>query len=1234
MVMASSLKEADPLIQRILKNDWIENEVVLVQTDCKIHSLDETEEENEGDAIWFSTNFRIGFYSNTDISLFRLIPYRCVRAINFLDEAKFQFRANLDQWFELDQDEGYTVIFPNDTIADQVGIHLLRIRYDQPPEAIMARLPQLFQATMNEKYDFVLSELDRLRSSDLLSGIIELWRAKTLRLQGAKVEAVSFLARVLWKSLLADPSIILSEYIWYPWHDGTLRLLPAATGFSEDGWEIQRLTLLAIEAKAQGNIEKFIQYSCDALKLDMKRSEHFNPRWIDFLANSVGYLYPVTKPYLQEVAAQMLKHYFRSPVKEADASIELFLEDLFDDLIADVNFLQRKLGVTNRFSRIKLKSDILLQKERFSELLRQSYSKSNMSPPDRWDVDEFRSLNLKECDTAYLRMIGHVYQTIAHVRHDGIHSDAAVEGLREMMDADYLAKLERYEEDTLGFLVMLLIVEKHLIEGHADQALLMLQNGKRKYGYAFGLLRDPFLKYGAVICSAYEAWALGDIHEISASLRELPQGAPYEWIHKLLMASIDTLKAAAVAYGDQAEVIAGMQEASVLASVLSDSDLLDQDIRKKLSEYTQLLTEQLSVVRSMQSNNDDSARGVEIQQPKSKLWSMFDKMISRFFRSKTADQPQPQLNRLQQSAKFIRIAIAGESSSGKTTLLNAVFNTNIFFVTQEEATGVPTEIRYAEQMSIEVWDRDMQLRQSLQSDPAWLEEDGSTLMADQLRLVSDFIMQHTKVGSPALEWVERVVVYMPLAKLPKHVVLIDTPGFNADPLRTAITEKEMKACHMCMYIMDARNALKRGEKRQLEFIKEEAGKTFILLNKIDQVLGDDDLDCDGADAIEETLVRVRQDLASYFNLPEVIVYPICSVPKTSIPAEMHRYADHLQDVTSLVFHEAENQKLDLIIDASAKKVIDLHRNVKEALHQHSEAYEQELRYLEIGVPKDFSLFEEQVELLILNSVNKYRTKFMNTMMEQLDAVLNNTVDSMVRWLQEIDSASVLRKEIESQTTELINQALAQIDRTRKFELDWMAKRVSGDGRVFILEIYENLPFTTTLDVSSSLNSLFDLKLTTSSDLQAELASINYGDGLNGGSVAGAIVGTLLLGPIGALVGGFIGQLLGGKSLTDVKKEVYDKFSDALINTWDQIAEIVDNDLSEERTASFINHLHRAMNKQIQQCKQVVTDEIHKRESALRVQYVQHIQLQHKSRQIQDIMDRTRQWRISRKSSVG
>ncbi|WP_436239876.1 dynamin family protein [Paenibacillus sp. LjRoot153] len=1229
------VSKVDPMISEFMSLHPIEGETVLFRAESKFH-CETLWGESEITGLCFATNYRFGVIGKQQKLFYSTNPYCNIRDTQVVDDATFQFRIGGEDWFDISKDSVFTVTLSDDNLLDAVIEHVIHFRYDFPPKEVESKFPEIFELMYRGEYENALQQLQHLKQIDTLSGMIDLLIGKVLRVTGKQVEATSLISKGAWKAILFHPQVMFAEYLWYPWHNGTLRFLPALSDLKDDRWIVQRYLIHAIHAKAQGQFEQFIKNSCLAFKYYITESEGLDPACFSFAAHCLHYLYPSTKSYVHEAFLIFIERYENLFADEDESSVDLmrtiFLE-VFNESYDHIAWLQALESLDDSS---ELKNSISLAQENFSELLSCKSVKQEPERRDSWDLAEFLGYSgfKNEYDSHLLHIRDVAYKTVGAARTMGITSPEAIQGMNQLKQLDFFKKLELLEEESLGFVILLLQAEEHLANGYQGHVMIALQEWKRKNGHLLGLISEPYLQHAATILQAYEAWALGDVNQLSDALGRLPMHAPFNWIHGLLHNQRLVLEMSQAAYENESEVIEGMLQASKLTGTFSESTWLDLPMRDKAKQFYQLLNERMQEVDSLQHGHAEAAAGLDeaAVQPSKASW--LRKVKSLFFGKKETMQEVVPTAVMKKPVKHIKIAIAGESSAGKTTLLNAIFRTNLFFVTQEEATGVPTEVRYGERMRLEVWDKSGQLRNTMETESSWFQEDGTTLLEQHLDIVSTFLMQHTKVGSPALEWVERVVVYAPLLKLPPHVVLVDTPGFNSDARRTAVTEAEMKSCHMCMYIMDARNALKRKEMSTLEFIREEAGKTFILLNKMDLVLGDPELDCDGGDAADETVARVRRDLAAYFHLPDVVVYPVSSMPREQLTSEAYRYAEHMHVVTEAIFVEAEHQQLDLFIDASAKTVIEVHQGINNAFARSVEIQEQEIHRMEKVVPQDFTIYEDQVQALIRNSIAKYRSEFVDTMIKELNDAFQSTSDSMVAWLQEVTSASRLKNEVQEQATQLLQNALTRIDIARKRELERMGKKVSEEAASFLQELYRNLPFATSFDSKSFLRGLSTNQLTSSAGLQTELSNINYGNGLNGGSVAGAIVGTFLLGPIGTLIGGFLGQLLGGKSLGDVKKEVYDTYVNTINQTWDQVAEVCDQDLSEERTASFMNRLNQAVQQQLEACRKVVQLEIESKESALREQVGDLIRMRLAARQLQQVMDRLRQWRTVRRAKLG
>ena len=305
----------------------------------------------------------------------------------------------------------------------------------------------------------------------------------------------------------------------------------------------------------------------------------------------------------------------------------------------------------------------------------------------------------------------------------------------------------------------------------------------------------------------------------------------------------------------------------------------------------------------------------------------------------------------------LRVAIGGETNSGKTTLLNSLFNTNMFYITPTEATVVPTEIRYGDKFAILVLDEKGNVKEELAVNSLWLDESGNKLKDEYVQLVQDFVRTYTRIDEQALSWVSKIKVNLPVPGLPASLVLIDTPGFNAHEERTQIVKDVISNCHACIFVMDARNAIKMEK-----FIatREELSKMFLVLNKMDLVQGDDELDRDGTDATDETLKRIRREFTRKFNVEDILLYPVSSLSKAKVSSDAYCYVDNLVELRVRICTEILRHKLRLIAESAPREALAVSRLTLEMSSNLRSHYQNEI---ELAVHQEFNVLKTVVAII-------------------------------------------------------------------------------------------------------------------------------------------------------------------------------------------------------------------------------------------------------------------------------
>ncbi|HBK99174.1 MAG TPA: dynamin [Microcoleaceae bacterium UBA10368] len=183
-----------------------------------------------------------------------------------------------------------------------------------------------------------------------------------------------------------------------------------------------------------------------------------------------------------------------------------------------------------------------------------------------------------------------------------------------------------------------------------------------------------------------------------------------------------------------------------------------------------------------------------------------------------------------QSQRF-RVAVVGEFSKGKSTLLNALLGEEIHPVRDIPCSGTVTVLKYGQQQRVickykdgreeEISPEEYQDKAAI-SEEAALGDVGNELINSELQ---EIIFEH-----PNLEL------------CCNGVEIIDTPGLNEQAERTLVTEQVLKTTDAVIFLTHAHSVLTEKERELLLYLKKElnpdrddeaARNIFILVNFAD-----------------------------------------------------------------------------------------------------------------------------------------------------------------------------------------------------------------------------------------------------------------------------------------------------------------------------------------------------------------------------------------------------------------
>ena len=169
----------------------------------------------------------------------------------------------------------------------------------------------------------------------------------------------------------------------------------------------------------------------------------------------------------------------------------------------------------------------------------------------------------------------------------------------------------------------------------------------------------------------------------------------------------------------------------------------------------------------------------------------------------------------------LEVALFGRGSSGKSSLLNALLETDVLPVGVNPITAVPTRLRYGSVLRAEVTYA-----------TGHIEE----ITIDEFRnLVSE-------AGNPGNQRnVARATVEIPSPRLSQGIVLVDTPGLGSLARRGAAeTMAYLPACDLAILLIDAGATLNEEDIGTLRLLYEGGIPAILLLSKAD-LLADADL---------------------------------------------------------------------------------------------------------------------------------------------------------------------------------------------------------------------------------------------------------------------------------------------------------------------------------------------------------------------------------------------------------
>ncbi|MCE3555582.1 dynamin family protein [Pseudonocardia sp. RS11V-5] len=167
------------------------------------------------------------------------------------------------------------------------------------------------------------------------------------------------------------------------------------------------------------------------------------------------------------------------------------------------------------------------------------------------------------------------------------------------------------------------------------------------------------------------------------------------------------------------------------------------------------------------------------------------------------------------------VTVLGDFNTGKSTLINALLGADTLPRLPIECTALLTEVRWGDEPAALLYPRTADGGVAEDPEPADINRLSELIVVD---------VDEPEAQSPYA----RAEVRWPLELCRNNVVLVDSPGLNADPLREELTMEYLTRTDAVVFVLDARANMKRNE---VDFMTSQLDShdPFFILNFINQI---------------------------------------------------------------------------------------------------------------------------------------------------------------------------------------------------------------------------------------------------------------------------------------------------------------------------------------------------------------------------------------------------------------
>lgn len=550
------------------------------------------------------------------------------------------------------------------------------------------------------------------------------------------------------------------------------------------------------------------------------------------------------------------------------------------------------------------------------------------------------------------------------------------------------------------------------------------------------------------------------------------------------------------------------------------------------------------------------------------------------------------LARQRESRLFV--GVIGEFSSGKSTFINALIRNRLLKTdVLQGTTAAVTVIQYGEQLSVELVRRQKGLLTEFskgvvsvtRSVVSFFSREKKAEPTEEEILVA---LHEATTTEEIAKDIMQVNVFVPAITLREGLVIVDTPGANANnPRHGEVTADAIdKLCDAALVVIPAEMA---GSLSLVNYLKENAGdlihRCIFLINKIDHIRRRKDQD--------QILDFMRTKIQQEFGLenPRILAAApqfLVSALESGEPVDEDEieFSDYEIERWVGEFEEMEQELRGCLIDKRLQAQVDdisllldkLYQKLGANLAEMIKEYEaQHLALDQLVIP--------DIETFIGNKAHVYTERASNQIKKQLRGAMGDLVDhakgvvSAVRYaIINADDKKELSQAVEYTVPRIIRNGESTFVGMVQDLCYEVTKLTQNEYKQFHAEFQTHFRSLASLggriDVDQRVNNRSVANSNAIGELQSVTAQLSTGlqalqesdtAKMVGGGAAGAVAGTLILPGIGTIIGGIVGSLFSnffGPSLDELKSECLQNVIPPLADSLDELIDRACDDVDE------------------------------------------------------------------------